>query len=103
MARIIVAPEADADTDGIIADLAAQAGGRVAVKYIGLFDKLYERLADHPGSGAPRPVLGTHIRIGIVSPYIVIYRHSGADNTVTVLRVVHGRRRITGALLHETP
>jgi hypothetical protein len=33
MARIIIAPEADADTDGIIADLAAKAGGRVAVKY----------------------------------------------------------------------
>ena len=44
MARIIIAPEADADTDGIIAYLAA-------------------------------------------------------DSTVTVLRIVHGRRRIGGNLL----
>ncbi|MGE0372935.1 MAG: type II toxin-antitoxin system RelE/ParE family toxin [Gammaproteobacteria bacterium] len=99
MARIIIAPEADADTDGIIAYLAANAGGRVAVKYIDLLDRLYERLIDHPASGALRPALGANIRIGIVSPYIVIYRHSAADSTVTILRIVHGRRRISGNLL----
>jgi toxin ParE1/3/4 len=102
MARIIIAPEADADTDGIIADLIAKAGVRVAVKYNNLFEKLYERLADHPGSGAPRPALGANMRIGIISPYIVVYRHSEADDTVTVLRIVHGRRRISGSLLRET-
>jgi plasmid stabilization system protein ParE len=34
-----------------------------------------------------------------VSPYIVIYRHTEAADTVTILRIVHGRRRITGTLL----
>jgi toxin ParE1/3/4 len=52
-------------------------------------------LAAHPGIGASRPALGRDIRIGIVSPTIVIYRHTPADDTVVVLRVVHGRRRIT--------
>jgi toxin ParE1/3/4 len=75
----------------------------IAVKYNELFEKLYERLADHPGSGAPRPALDSHIRIGIVSPYIVIYRHNADDDTVTVLRIVHGRRRISGKLLGERP
>ena len=102
MARIIIAPEADADTDGIVAYLANNAGGRVAAKYANLFVQLYERLADFPGSGAPRPALGANIRIGIVSPYIVIYHHGEADNTVTVLRIVHGRRRISGRLLRGT-
>ncbi len=50
-----------------------------------------------------RPAIGQNIRIGIVSPYIVIYRYSERDDTVTVLRLVHGRRRITGKLLSETP
>jgi plasmid stabilization system protein ParE len=39
------------------------------------------------------------VRIGIVLPYIVIYRHSARDDTVTILRLVHGYCRISGKLL----
>jgi plasmid stabilization system protein ParE len=39
--------------------------------------------------------LGKDVRIGIVFPYIVIYRHREVDGTVTVLRVIHGRRNLT--------
>jgi toxin ParE1/3/4 len=102
MARVIIAATADADTDGILVDLAAKGGRRLAAKYNDLFERLYDRLGDFPGSGAPRPAIGADIRIGIVSPYIVIYRHSVDNDTVTVLRIVHGRRRITGELLHRT-
>jgi toxin ParE1/3/4 len=52
-----------------------------------------------PDSSPRRPALGNNIRIGIVSPYIVINQHRVDDNIVTILRVVHGRRRITGSLL----
>jgi toxin ParE1/3/4 len=69
------------------------------IKYRALFRKLYDRLAGHPDSGPLRPALGPDIRIGVVSPYIVIYRHTEAADTVTILRIVHGRRRITGTLL----
>jgi toxin ParE1/3/4 len=103
MARVVIASTADADTAGILLDLAAKAGHRVAQKYDGLFERLYDRLEDHPASGAPRPAIAPDIRIGIVSPYTVIYRHSLEDDTVTVLRIVHGRRRMSGALLGETP
>jgi toxin ParE1/3/4 len=41
--------------------------------------------------------LGSDIRIGVVPPYLVIYRHAKSDDTVTVLRVVQGRRKNTGA------
>lgn len=99
MARVVVTSPADADTADIIAYLAAKAGYNVAARYIAAFEKLYDRLADHPESGAPRPVLGPHVRIGVVSPYIVIYEHDETDDTVVVLRIVHGRRRITGKLL----
>jgi toxin ParE1/3/4 len=101
-ARILIASTADADVEDIFKDLAATAGHRIALRYNDLFERLYDQLADHPDSGAPRPALGPEIRIGIVSPYIVIYRHSAEDGTVTVLRVVHGRRRITDALLNQT-
>jgi len=97
--RVIVTSPADADTADIVTYLAAKAGYNVAATYIAAVEKLYDRLADHPDSGAPRPALGPHIRVGFVSPYIVIYEHTEPDDTVTILRIVHGRRRITGKLL----
>lgn len=75
MARVVVTPSADADTAEIIAYLDAKAGYGVAAKYNASFEQLYDDLADFPDSGAPRPKVGAKIRIGIVSPYIVIYRY----------------------------
>ncbi len=99
MARIVFSRLADLDINGILIDLAARAGRFVAVKYDGLFERLYDRLADHPESGAPRPALGEDIRIGVVAPFIVIYRYAAASDTVLVLRIVDGRRRISGRML----
>jgi plasmid stabilization system protein ParE len=45
---------------------------------------------------------GTAARVDIVSRCIVIYRHTKADGTVDVVRIVHGSRRITGKLLRGT-
>ena len=101
MARFILSASASADQTEIINDLNSTAGLRTATKFRGLFSTLYVNLTDHPAIGAPRPALGRNIRIGIVSPYIIIYRHSEGDDTVTVLRIVHGRRRITSRLLLE--
>jgi toxin ParE1/3/4 len=101
MARVVIAASADTDVEGILTYLAAEAGWRTAAKYLTLLERLYDRLASHPAIGAPRPALGQDIRIGIGSPYII--RHTAADDTVTVLRIVHGRRHITGRLLSSTP
>lgn len=101
MARVVIAPAADADTGVILADLANNAGPRTAAKYDRHFDQPYDRLAAHPAIGAPRPHLGSAIRIAIVSPYIIIYRYASDPDTVTVLRIVHGRRRIVRSMLPE--
>ena len=101
MARIIVTESASVDEAAILNDLNTKAGLQTVVKFRTLFRNLYDRLGDHPDIGAPRPAFGQNIRIGIVSPYIIIYRHSAEDDTVTMLRIVHGRRRITGKLLAE--
>ena len=95
MARVVITASADADTAYIIADLGAKAGANVAVRYDADFHRLYERLSDHPESGAPRPRLGKQVRICVVSPYVVIYQHIEADDTVTIMRIAHGRRKIT--------
>jgi toxin ParE1/3/4 len=95
VARVAFTASADADSAKIIADLTAAAGANVADRYDADFDKLYERLSDHPKSGAPRPALGRYVRICVVLPYIVIYEHIEADDTVTIMRIAHGRRKIT--------
>jgi toxin ParE1/3/4 len=96
MTRIIVTLAADADIDGIITQLAASAGIATARKYLIKFDATYERLQAFPGFGPQRPRLGPLARIAVVSPYVMIYDWDSAAETVTVLRIVHGRRRITG-------
>ena len=97
MARVVVTPSADADTAEIVADLEAKAGYLVAARSPS-FERLYDHLADISRRGGG-PNLGAHIRIGIVPPYIVITRHTETDGVVTVLRIVHGNRRITGKLI----
>jgi toxin ParE1/3/4 len=100
MARVLVSSTADADTAEILAYLAEKAGRNTAAKYNALFERLYDSLADHPDSGPPRPALGPNIRIGIVPPYIVIYEHA-PTGVVTILRVLHGRRRITAQVFPD--
>jgi toxin ParE1/3/4 len=102
MARVVVASSADGDAAAIINDLVEKAGYAVAARYVEMFDALYDRLAAHPSSGAPRPALGAQVRIGIVPPFIVIYDYDAPTEIVTVLRIVHGRRRISGQLLVRT-
>jgi toxin ParE1/3/4 len=99
MTRVVISSVADADTAEILAYLVRHAGHATATRYRSLFEDLYDRLAVHPDSGPPRPVLGPSVRLGIVPPYLVIYEHEEAADTLTVLRIVHGRRKITGKLL----
>jgi toxin ParE1/3/4 len=99
VARIVITRSADEDISEILAFLAAKAGYGVATKYNAFFEQLYDNLADFPDSGAPRPKVGAKIRIAIVSPYVVIYQYTEADDTARVLRIVHGRRKIAGKLL----
>ena len=65
------------------------------------FDALYRRLERFPESGAPRPALGRLVRIAIVSPYNIIHEYIEADDAVTIMRIVHGRRRITRRMLNR--
>lgn len=99
MTRRVVTPAADGDLTVILDYLEAKAGPRVALKYARLFEHALERIDDHPGLGAPRPALGPLARIVVVSPYIIIYDHDRDANSVSVVRVLHGRRDITSRLL----
>jgi toxin ParE1/3/4 len=101
MARLIFTASADRDMDEITSYLASRGGPPTVRKYLGAFDRLYARLEAFPGSGHPRPKLGLNIRIGIVSPYLVIFEWSAGADTATILRIVRGRRRLTRKLLQQ--
>jgi toxin ParE1/3/4 len=99
MAKVVVSLLAQLDEAHIARGLAREAGQRTAAKYVAAFGGLYVRLGNYPESGAPRPSLGANVRIGVVTPYIVPYRYETATDTVTILRIIHGRRKLTGAML----
>jgi toxin ParE1/3/4 len=101
VARVVITASADADTVAIIDDLTVKAGANVAARYDADFDALYRRLATFPESGSPRPALGPLVRIGVVSPYTIIHEYIEADDVVTIMRIVHGRREITRRILNR--
>jgi plasmid stabilization system protein ParE len=73
---------------------AGEAGSLVASKYSLMFERLYDRLAGHPESCPARPKLGAHIRVAVVLPYLVIYQHPEGGDTVSIVRVLHGRHKL---------
>jgi toxin ParE1/3/4 len=99
MTLLVTASRFRSDTDLILSYLERVAGRGVASRYSGRFEEVILRLIRFPESGAPRPALGANARVAIVQPYLLIYDFTPEDNTLTLLRVLHGRRNITRELL----
>ena len=99
MTRVVLTSLADADAARIIAYLAEAAGDQVAEKYVDEFDEVYRRLERFPDSGSPRTKLGASVRLAVAWPYAILYQYDVTEDTVTILRIVHGRREITRRLL----
>jgi toxin ParE1/3/4 len=99
MTRFFIAAIADTDRAEIIEDLGAKAGAFTARKYDDRFEQLYDRLEIYPQSCALRPALGREIRVGVVTPFVIIYRYAESVDTVTILRLIDGRRDISKKLL----
>jgi plasmid stabilization system protein ParE len=95
----VIAPRADRDIAAILDYLTETARSRVAARYADAIDEAIARLEDMRGTAAPRPALGPNIRITVVRPYLILHEHLGGDETLHVLRVVHGRRNITADIL----
>jgi toxin ParE1/3/4 len=99
VARLVFAPQAVDDIGHVLSSLTERAGRRVADDYAEEFRLAFERLVEHPRSGSPRPRFGRNVRVTVIQPYIVIYRAQADD--VVILRVMHGRRKITRRSLTE--
>lgn len=101
MAQIAITPAASANLQEIYAYLTSEAGIGTAIKYRQRFDALYRHLVLYPESCPRRPKLDPAARLGIVSPYVVLYTYAPANDTVSIVRVLHGHRRITRKLFRE--
>ena len=94
MAHVAVQRRATADLAGIARDLAHHAGRSVADDYRLRFKAALGRLSAFPEIAALRPALGQGVRVMTVKPYVILHRYDPARDTVFVLRVLHGRRRL---------
>jgi toxin ParE1/3/4 len=99
MTRVVVSPQARDDLLQIVIALSAVAGLETAEKWDRKIWQAIDDICQFPGSGAPRPALGDHVRIVPVPPYIVLYEHVRDTDVVHLLRVLHGRRNISKTLL----
>src|SRR5262245_24224643 len=99
MGELRFSPSAARDLQKIADDIAAAAGARVALDFVGRLRQSLETLADHPGAGRRRTELGSDVRSWAVWPYVAFYRPRDGD--AEIVRILHGRRRITRRLLRR--
>jgi toxin ParE1/3/4 len=99
MPTLVVTAHASRDFDTILGHLSDVAGQQTAAAYAKRFADTLERIEQFPGAGPQRPALGPNTRVAIVLPYVLIYDYSEADDHLVLLRVLHGRRRMTERLL----
>lgn len=99
MPRLVVTAHANRDFDDILDHLGDAAGQQTAQSYAQRFADALERIEQFPSSGPQRPALGPDTRIAIVLPYVLVYDYSEPRDHLVLLRVLHGRRRMTERLL----
>jgi toxin ParE1/3/4 len=97
MTPVELSPRAKLDLFDITIHLSNAAGIVVAEMYSARFKSHLARLAEFPAIGTPRSRLGKNVRMLVEHPYLLLYSFDGA--AVRVLRVLHGRRRMTRKLV----
>lgn len=90
--RVILAPEAEQDIKDIASSVSERAGRDVALKVVARIKKQIRLLARFPGIGHTRDDLPPDIRATSAYSYVILHRLG--QNTVVILRVVHGARNI---------
>lgn len=99
MAKLVVTESAASDMLAIVDLILSVAGVAVAAQWQSRFDAKMLQLSTHPFCGTSRPEYGPGIRIDGVFPYLP-FRTASAQ-TVTVLRVIDGRRNVTTEMLRR--
>jgi toxin ParE1/3/4 len=85
-------PQAERDLEAIT-DFIAEYDPGAALKLVQRFQERWELLSNFPLTGQRRPDLDQEARHVIVGPYLTLYRIR--EDTVEIVRILHGRRNIT--------
>jgi toxin ParE1/3/4 len=93
--NLFVTQEAEQDLDQI-EEYIGRDNPVAALKYIQRLTDRFEQLAVYPGVGRARPEYGQGVRSVAEDDYVIIYRPK--EDTLQILRVMHGRRDIKNAL-----
>jgi toxin ParE1/3/4 len=99
VAQLRFAPAAARDLQRISGDIKAVRGERFALAFVARLRRSLEGLVAFPRMGRRRPRFGSDVRSWAFPPYVAFYRQSGDD--VEIIRIVHGRRKLTRALLRR--
>lgn len=101
MSRFRVSPEAEADLDDVWIYIARSSGSiDTASRVIDRITEQFWLLASHPYLGRSRDHdLRPGLRSLLAGEYLIVHRIL-EDNTVLILRVVHGRRDLFEVLGH---
>ena len=101
MTGFTVSRQADFDTRQIFDMIYHTAGSAARDRLIASFEEVYRSIHDFPGLGAPRPEYGPDTRVRHVRPYVILYDDVEDNDEVTILRVLHGSRKITPDLVRR--
>ena len=96
--RVRLTPEAETDLEGI-GDRIADRNPARALSYVRELRARCARIGEFPHAGPPRPQWGEGIRIAVHGKYLIVYRVG--EDTVQVLRVVHGARDLDALFENE--
>jgi len=102
MTRLTFAPSADEDLAEIQSRVAAKFGPNTLRAQEERLNEFFDHLAAFPESCQARPRLGKGIRLGVIVPYSLLYRYDRDLDHVLIIRILHGRRKITRKMLRET-
>lgn len=92
MAVIVIARPAHADLGQAFDTITATAGYKAAANFFHRVSRRLAQLEAFPFAGHAKPDYGSDIRVTVVAPYLIIHR--ATNETVTVLRVLHGHRHV---------
>ena len=89
MKKYFLSTQAHADVEEIVSYI-AEDNYEAAERTLEKFRSKFQRLAEFPMTGSPRPELGAELRSLAVGAYIIFYRPRVFG--VEILRVLHGNR-----------
>ena len=83
-----------------VGDRIALRSPMAAIKFVRALRERANCIGNLPHAGAPRPQWGAGVRIVILGKYLIIHRVH--NETVQILRVLHGARDIDALLAEES-